>query len=121
MNRIAIIAAVALLAPGVAAAADLSGAWKLDVKVNDMSIPVTCTFTDTGGALSGTCARTDDGSKTAALTGTLDGSTAKWAYDVTFQDMPLHIAYTGAMTSDTAMTGTLDVAGGMGTFTATKQ
>ena len=121
MNRLAIIAAVSVLAPGVASAADLSGAWKLDVKVNDMSIPVACTFANAGGALSGTCNRTDDGSKPAPLTGTLAGSAAKWVYDVTFQDMPLHIAYTGNMTSDTAMSGTLDVAGGMGTFTATKQ
>ena len=121
MNRLAIIAAVALLVPGAASAADLSGVWKLVVNVQDMPVPVTCNFTDKGGALSGTCARSDGSEKPAAVSGTVDGSTAKWAYDVTFQDMPLHLAYTGAIASDTAMSGTLDVAGGTGTFTASKQ
>ena len=121
MNRLAMIAALAALAPGVAAAADLSGAWKIVANVNDMPVPVACKFTETGAALSGTCGRTDAPETPGAVTGTVDGSTVKWAYDVKFQDMPLHVAYTGTITSDTAMSGTLDVAGGSGTFTASKQ
>ena len=121
MRKLLLISALAVLAPGVASAADLSGAWKLAVDVSGMMINITCNLTQQGAALSGTCARTDAaGEKPSAVTGSVDGSTAKWAYDVDFNGMPLHIAYTGNVTSDTAMTGTLDVAGGSGTFTATK-
>ena len=115
-------AAAALFAPSLASAADLSGVWKIVANVQDMTVDVTCDLTEQGAALSGTCGRTDAGGETpVATSGTVDGSTAKWAYDVNFQGMPLHIAYTGDVKSDTAMEGTLDVAGGQGTFTATKQ
>ncbi len=120
---LAAAAAVALALPCSASAADLSGAWKIVADVGGMMINVTCNFTEQGSALSGTCGRTDaDATETPVeTTGSVDGATAKWAYDVKFQDMPLHIAYTANVKSDSAMDGTLDVAGGSGTFTATKQ
>ena len=121
MRKLLLISALALLAPSAASAADLSGAWKIVADVGGMMVDVGCTFTQQGANLTGTCARTDTpGEKPAAVTGTLDGSTVKWAYDVTFNDMPLHVAYTGQATSDTAMTGTIDVLGTSGTFTASK-
>ena len=121
MKRLFVIAAAAgaLLAPAIASA-DQSGAWKLSVKVGDMTIPVTCNFTQSGAALSGTCARSDAPEAPAATTGTVDGSAIKFAYDVKFQDMPLHVAYTGAVQGDGSLTGTIDVAGQTGTFTGTK-
>ncbi len=122
MRTLALIAAAAALVPAVAAAANITGAWKLDVDVGGQAVPVACNFTQTGTALSGTCHRSDDANeKPAAVTGTVDGSAAKFAYDVAFQDMPLHIAYTGTLTSDTAMNGSLDVAGQTGSFKGAKQ
>ncbi len=120
MKKLALIAIAVLLAPAAASAADLSGAWKLVVMVADMTVPISCTFADASGALTGTCNRTDQAESPSALTGTLDGAKAKWAYDVKFQDMPLHIEYAGDLSSDTAMTGTISVAGQSGTFTASK-
>lgn len=121
MKRLFVIAATAaaLLAPAIASA-DESGAWKLSVKVGDMTIPVTCNFTQSGNALSGTCARSDAQEAPAATTGTVNGSAIAFAYDVKFQDMPLHVAYTGAVQADGSISGSLDVAGQTGTFTGTK-
>ena len=119
MKKLAMIAAAILLAPGVAAAADLSGAWKLNANANDMPLVIDCNFTQTGAALTGTCGL-EGPDKPSPVTGTVDGNTAKWAYDVTFQDMPLHVALT-ATTTDTTMTGAMDVAGMSIPFTAKKQ
>jgi hypothetical protein len=121
MKKLCLYAAVAALVPAAASAANLTGAWKLDVDVGGQAVPVACNFTQSGAALTGTCNRSDGGEKPAAVTGTVDGSTAKFAYDVSFQDMPLHIAYTATLSSDTAMTGSLDVAGQTGAFKGAKQ
>jgi hypothetical protein len=121
MKKLLLIGAAALLVPGIAAAADLTGSWKLDLNIADMKVPVGCTLIQTGAALTGTCNRTDQEEKPNAVTGAVDGAVAKFAYNVDFGDMPLHVAYTGNITSDTAMSGTLEVAGTMGTFTGAKQ
>lgn len=120
MKRLLWLAAVAALAPTIASAADISGAWKLDVSVNDQKIPVGCNLTQSGSTVGGSCNRTDQAEPPAAVTGSVDGSTVKFGYDIKFQDQALHVAYTGALSSDTAMSGTLEVAGGAGTFTGTK-
>jgi hypothetical protein len=121
MKTLVLFTAVAALVPAVASAANVSGTWKLDVDVGGQAVPVTCSLTQTGAALTGTCNRSDGGEKPAQVTGSVDGSTAKFAYDVQFQDMPLHIAYTATQVSDTAMTGSLDVAGQTGSFKGAKQ
>jgi len=120
MNKLILGALALVLAPSVAAAADLTGTWSLKVNVGDQAVPVTCNLTQSAAAIGGTCHRSDQDEKPAAVTGAVDGSAVKLAYDVDFQDMPLHIAYTGKLDSDTAMSGTLDVAGQSGTFTGTK-
>ena len=118
MNKLIILAAAAaaLSLPGMASAADVSGAWKLTVNVGDMTYHTNCALTQDGAMLSGTCTPADappdgaDAPKPAAVTGTVDGSNVKFAYDMSFGDMMIHLAYTGALTSDTAMTGKLNVA-----------
>ena len=118
MKTLMLAAAAALLAPGLAAAQDLSGTWNLNLNIADMMIPVTCTFVQAGQALTGSCGGPDG--KPAALTGTVDGAKLSWAYDTQFQDMPMHVAYKGDIKSDTAISGALDVPGASGTFTGTK-
>jgi hypothetical protein len=121
MRKLCLFAAVAAMAPAAASAANVTGAWKLDVDVGGQAVPVACNFTQNGTALTGTCHRSDTDEKAAAVTGTVDGSAAKFAYDIAFQDMPLHIAYTATLASDTAMSGSLDVAGQTGSFKGAKQ
>ena len=128
MKKLLIVAAAAcaLALPGLANAADASGAWTVVIGVADMTFHAACNFAQTGGALSGTCVPSDpppDGGaapKPSPVTGAVDGSNVKFGYDITFGDMPLHLDYTGVLSSDTAMAGKLEVAGMEGTFTATK-
>ena len=87
MKKLALIAAVLLLAPGVAAAADLTGAWTVSTNVNDMPFTIICNLTQTGAVLGGSCGVKDAPDKPSVLTGAVDGDSAKWTYDVTFQDM----------------------------------
>jgi len=110
----------ALLAPGIAAAADLSGKWKIDLNIGGMEFHAECTMTQAAAALTGSCAGAD-GAPPSAVTGSVDGSTAKFAYDITYQGNPMHVAYTGNVKSDTAMEGAVDVQIAQGTFTAAKQ
>jgi hypothetical protein len=121
MKKLALIAAACLFAPGLAAAADLTGAWKISANVADMPITILCNLTQSGAALSGTCGLQDGpGAPTAFTGGTVDGDAAKWAYDDKFQDMPLHVAYT-AVVKDAAMTGTVTVFDMPNPFTAVRQ
>lgn len=114
-------AAAALLIPGVSNAADLSGAWKLDLQIAGMEYHATCQMKEDGTALSGTCSGTDADPKPVAMTGAVDGSSAKFAYDITYNGSPMHVAYTGNVKSDTTMDGSVDVQIAQGTFTAVKQ
>ena len=112
----------ALIGPGVAAAGDVSGDWKVALDANGTAINVKCHLDQKGGALTGSCGPADvQGVDPAPLIGTVDGATAKWAYDVKFNDMPMHIAYTATVKSDTAMEGTVDAGQGALPFTAAKQ
>ena len=113
-----LIAAAVLLAPTAASAADLSGVWKLNLDIAGMMIPLACTFTETGQTLGGTCDGADG--KPAAVTGAIDGSKVTWAYDTKFQDMPMHVAYTGEIKADASIGGAVDASGNAGTFTGTK-
>ncbi len=127
MNKLLIGAAVAcaLSLPGLANAADASGAWKLATVVGDMTYHTNCSFTQAAAALTGTCVAADatpDGSpaKPSNITGSVDGSNVKFSYDVSFGDMQLHLDYSGALKSDTAIAGKVSVAGMDLDFTGTK-
>ncbi len=117
MKRLLIAAAV-LLAPAAASAADLSGAWKFNLNIAGMMIPLACTFTETGQTLGGNCDGADG--KPAAVTGAVDGSKVTWAYDTVYQGMPMHVAYTGELKTDTTIAGALDASGNAGTFDGSK-
>ena len=118
MRKLLLIGAAALFVPGIAAAADFSGAWKLSTKIQDAPSEIDCTFIQTGNALSGTCGRAGD--PAAAATGTVADKTAKWAYSIDFGGQKIEVDYTAALTSDTAMTGKWTVAGQGADFTGTK-
>jgi hypothetical protein len=124
MKKLSIAAAClgALALPGLASAADLSGAWKLVVTIADMPVHISCDLKQSGADLSGTCGRTDEGGveKPAPVTGKVDGSTATWSYSITFGDMPMKLDYTGNVKSATAMDGKISMAGQDGTFIGAK-
>ncbi len=115
-----ILAGALLLAPSLAAAADVSGAWTLndDFASIGRKFTITCTFTDDGGKLSGPC-KSDQGDATA--TGAVDGANVEFGYDVTYQGLPLHLDYKGAVQEDGSIKGTIAAGVADGVFTATKQ
>jgi hypothetical protein len=129
MKKLLILAAAAsaLAFPGLANAADVTGAWGLTINVADMTFHTTCNFKQDGATLGGTCVAADtpagaDPPKPSAVTGSVDGQTVKFGYDVTIGDMMIHVDFAGDLTSDTAMTGKFLVPamGGEGAFTAAK-
>lgn len=118
MKTLMIAAAVAVLAPAAALAQDMSGAWKLNLNIADMMIPLGCTFTQMDKTLGGTCDGADG--KPATVTGTVDGTKIAFAYDTNFNGMPMHVAYTGDVKPDNTISGAVNVPGSSGTFTGTK-
>ena len=128
MKKLLILAAMAgaMALPGLANAADVTGAWKVVVSFGDMTFHTNCDFKQAAAALTGTCVSADappDGGaapKPAPVTGSVDGSNVKFAYDVTFGDMMIHLDYAGALESDTAMKGNIGVGDMMVPFTATR-
>jgi hypothetical protein len=127
MKKLLILAAAAgaLALPGLANAADATGTWAVAISIADMTFHTNCAFKQDGATLSGTCTPADappggDPPKPAVITGSVDGQTVKWGYDVSIGDMMFHVDFTGALSSDTAMKGKFEVSGMDGDFTATK-
>lgn len=120
MKRALIVVAV-VIAPSVALAADFSGDWKIDFKVNNNPGVVDCMITQSGQELAGQCTPKLPNPEASDLKGTVDGSTAKWSYDVVFNGKPGHVGFEAKMDSPTAISGTLSLAGAPTPFTGTKQ
>ena len=127
MKKLLILAAAAaaLSLPGLANAADLTGAWKVVVSFGDMTFHTNCDFKQAGNALSGTCISADpapDGApapKPAAVTGTVDGANASFGYDISFGDMMIHLDYKGVV-DGASMKGNIGAGDMQIPFTATK-
>ena len=119
MKTFAVLTAL-VLTPAASAAADLTGDWKVDSSVGTTPIVVNCTLVQKGKDLTGSCAPA--GGQPTALTGSVEGSSAKWGYDVVFRDKPAHVGFTAEIKSDASMTGMLDLGGPKpNPFTATKK
>jgi len=117
----ALVALVPSLVASAALAADFSGDWKISFSVGGNPATVDCKITQAGSDLSGRCLPVMQNAMPSDLTGTVDGSSAKWSYDVVFKGKPGHVGYEGKMTSDTTMSGTLNLAGSPTSFSAEKQ
>ena len=120
MKKLFIAGALLALAPAVASAADLSGAWKIDGAFDAMGIKysITCQLKDDGGKLSGPC-KSDQGDVQA--TGTEGDGKAVISYDTTYNGGPVHLDYKGDVQSDGTIKGVIDAGGAQGTFSAAKQ
>ena len=119
--RTVLIIAAALALPGSALATDLTGAWKVDSSVGTTPISINCNLVQTGATLTGDCAPATGAAGPTALAGVVDGAKAEWGYDVTFRGQPAHVGYVADIKSDSAMTGTLDLAGKPSPFTAARK
>lgn len=108
-----------LLMPVVVAQAQtpsISGKWKVHQAIAGNESDSTCTFVQTGNALTGTCGG-DSG--TSPITGTVDGNKVKWAMKSDYNGTALTISFSGVLASG-KITGdtTVDPFGVSGDFTA---
>jgi len=117
----AIAALVLSFGANAASAADFSGKWKIEFSVNNTPATVDCTLDQSGNSLSGQCIPVMDKATASDLMGAVDGSSAKWGYDVVFNGNPGHVGYEAKMTSPTTMSGTLMLSGNPSPFKAEKQ
>jgi hypothetical protein len=109
-----VIAAAAV----AASAADLSGTWNVDGSVYGNEVKYTLTLKQEGETLSGT-ARLQD--KDLPVTGTIKDKAVTWKFEVVYQGAPLENVFTGTLTTDTEIEGTIAVAGVGGAFTAKRK
>jgi hypothetical protein len=101
-------------------AADFSGTWKIDSSAGGAPVVVQCTLAQAGNSLSGSCRPQVDGIPPSDLVGEVDGSRAKWGYDVVFNGNPGRVDYEGGIGADGTLTGTMFLSGNPTPFTAVK-
>ena len=116
---IKLAAALLLVVPSLALAQDpnsISGKWKVTTSIGGNENSATCSFTQTGKDLTGTCAG-DQG--TMKITGKVDGSSVSWSYASDYNGTALTLTYKGKL-ADGKITGeaTVDPFGVSGEFSA---
>ena len=109
------------LAPGAAFAADFSGTWRLDNLFNGASAIITCTLVQQGNALTGSCKPEIPGIAGSELKGTVDGSSAKWGYDVVFNGNAARVDYVAELAADGTLKGNVLRNGSPSPITGVKQ
>lgn len=118
MKHILVLAAVALCAPTIACAKDVSGAWKFEATgARGGASTMTCTLTRSGNTLTGSCV-TRRGS-TVDVSGTVTGDNVDFGYIAT--GSPLHVDFKGVIQSDGSIKGTVTAAIPPVPFIGTKQ
>ena len=108
-------------APCVAYAADFSGTWRITNVFNGSPSTITCTIVQQGNALAGSCRPEIPGIAASDFSGTVDGSNAKWGYDVVFNGNPARVDYVAELAADGTLTGNLLRNGSPSPITAVKQ
>ena len=119
--RMLLIITAALLAPGLASAASLTGAWTVASSVGTTPIKVNCNLVQAGHALSGTCAPATGDAGPTDLTGWVEDDHALWGYDVTFRGQPAHVGFIADIKPDGTLSGALELGGKPSPFTATRK
>ncbi len=110
---------VVLVAAAVAAtAADVSGTWNVDGSVYGNAVKYTLTLKQEGEKLTGTA--TLEG-KDLPVTGTIKDKSVTWTFTVEYSGSQYANEFTGTLTSEKDMNGTIAVGGVSGDFTAKKQ
>jgi hypothetical protein len=108
-------------APGAALAADFSGTWRVDNLFNGASAIITCELRQSGNTLAGSCKPDIPGIAPSDLTGTVDGSSAKWGYDVVFNGNAARVDYVAELGADGTLNGSVLRNGSPSPITAVKQ
>jgi hypothetical protein len=113
----ALLIAATLLAPAIACANDLSGAWKFEATGARGATTMTCTLTRSGTQIAGPCV-TARGT-TVDVSGTVTGTQVDFGYDLT--GSLLHVDFKGVLQPDGSIKGTVTAAIPPVPFTGIKQ
>jgi hypothetical protein len=105
--KLAHIIVAAALAPALASAADFAGNWRLDNTFNGSVSAIHCTLVQKDNKLTGTCKPDLPGMGASDLTGTVDGSKAKWGYDLVFNGNPARVDFEVTLAADGTLSGNL--------------
>ena len=108
-------------APGAALAADFSGTWRIDNLFNGASAIIVCTLVQSANNLAGTCKPDIPNIAPSELKGTVDGSSAKWGYDVVFNGNAARVDYVAELAADGTLKGNVLRNGSPSPITAVKQ
>jgi hypothetical protein len=115
------------LAASPAAAASVSGSWRVTGAVSDRPFTLDCRFEPRGGGFGGVCvevaggdAHVQPGKSHAVNDGAVTGSKVSWSYPVSIMMLKLDIAFTGTLDAD-RMSGSVTTAGRKGAFTAMRK
>ncbi|QHN03057.1 hypothetical protein FTO74_06490 [Granulicella sp. WH15] len=94
------------------------GTWTISGDVQGYPINETCTFTQIGDKVTGSCVDSD--SKKRDTTVTIDGQKIIFVHDGEYESKPLTLTYTGTWNDKGELSGDIDVKplGYSGTFTA---
>jgi len=112
---------LAALAPSAAFAADFSGTWRITNVFNGAPAIITCTITQSGDTLSGTCRPEIPGIEPSELAGAVSGNSAKWGYDLVFNGNPARVDYIADLAADGTLKGSVLRNGSPSPITAVKQ
>jgi hypothetical protein len=98
----------------------IPGAWSISGDVQGYPISETCTFTQTGDKVTGSCVDSD--SKKRDTTIAIDGQKVIFVHDGEYEGQPLTLTYSGTWNDKGELSGVIDVKplGYSGTFTAKK-
>ncbi|HUO11435.1 MAG TPA: hypothetical protein VMU37_01640 [Caulobacteraceae bacterium] len=116
-----ILAAALALAPAVASAADMSGAWAVSGTFGGMGVKfsLVCHFTQSGPKFSGPCKDPQQATPNAT-TGTTSGPNVEFAYDTVYMGVNVHLDYKGVVGPGGAISGGIDAGTVQGAFTASR-
>lgn len=95
-----------------------SGKWQVSQSISGHDNTQTCTFTQNGNDLTGSCKAED---KTLQISGKIDDKKVTWSYKSEYNGSPLTVVYAGIVDAQNKINGTVTVEefSVQGEFTAT--
>ena len=105
-SSLAYVVAVLLAAIPAGAADTLSGKWTVHQSIAGNESDMSCTFTQNGEDLVGTC---DGAAGEVKIAGKVSENKVSWTFKSEYNGSPLTMKYTGTLASATKITGTVSV------------
>ena len=106
MTPFALVLAFVSFAAAAQDPAPITGKWQVEMSIAGNESTQSCTFTQTGPELSGSC---ESSNGTVKISGKVEGRKAAWSYKSEYNGNPLTVAYDGTIESADKIAGTVSV------------